>query len=195
MLGLLNFDSFFGRVELRVTFRCLCSLECWLKLWHHCLLWACSLARLWLGGKRNAMATTASWWIKAIIGKRKSLWLHTNTHTCTHAHTLAHLIKGKLQSEEDNFLLCYNIAAYITPPHTQSQSQSLSSTAGIQHGCLSLTEFLPFASIVSVNQHRVASLHAHYSLINALITRKLSSIVLERVHGCVYLAYICVAPT
>lgn len=65
--------------------------------------------------------------------------------------------------------------------YTTTRAQSLGSAAGIQHGCLSLAEFFPFASIARVNQRRVESLHAHYSLINALITRKLSLIVLERV--------------
>lgn len=97
-------------IEQRVTFLRPCAFECWLK-WHHCLLWACSVARLWLGGKKNTIATTASWWIKVVIGKRKSLWLHTNTRTGapSRSHTRAHLIKGKL--------LCNSVAAYITPLH------------------------------------------------------------------------------
>lgn len=156
---------FIIRTKQRVRFHRLCAFECWLK-WHHCLPWACSLARLWLGGERNTIATTASWWIKAIIGKRKSLWLHTNTHACkrpharTHPH--AHLIncetavwRGQLTSGQQ----CYR--SYYTTTCTQSHSQSLGSPAGIQHGCLSLAEIFPFASIGRVNQHCVESHTAH----------------------------------
>lgn len=81
-----------------------------------------------------------------------------------------------------------------TATRTQSHRQSLAGAAGIQHGCFSRAVFFPLASTVCNNQRRVESLHAHYSLINTLITKKkLSSIVSERVCECVRLACICVA--
>lgn len=107
--------------------------------------------------------------------------------THKHTRTLArgHLIKGEQQSEEDNLRLC---CLLYTAARTQSHRQPLGAAAGIQHGCFSLAEFFPFASTVYVNQRRVESLHAHYSLINTLITRKPSSIVSERLCGCMCLA-------
>lgn len=148
-----------------------------------CPLWACSLAWLWLGGERNTIAT-ASWWIKAIIGKRKSLRLHTHAHTYMHTH----LIKRK-RKPEDNFyfpFVCDSVTIYVTVPHiqtqthTQSHCHSFGYTVGIKHGRFSLAEFSPCPSIICVNQHRVEPLHTHYSLINPLIIRKLCLIVTEQ---------------
>lgn len=100
----------------------------------------------------NAMATS-SWWIKAVIGNRKTLWLYSltnaHTHTCTrthapiHAHT--HLIKRE-HKPEDNLLSSPTPLPAEQPLCTSSHSAS---TGGLKHGRHRPPDAPPSSTLIS----------------------------------------------
>lgn len=118
----------------------------------------------------NAMATS-SWWIKAVIGKRKTPWLHsltrtraarTDTHAPIRAHT--HLIKRE-HKPEDNLLLARSSPCSAPLLHEPA--------LGFHQGSQTWTSPLPRrSSIICRNQCRAEPLRTHYVLINPLITLK-----------------------